>query len=171
MSSLHTSYGVCSLSSTRGSLIDVHDLHHQHQIFKLSFTTSLCKFMYSLPCHLFCTNSFILRKGYRFRPRPSRAQYPRDHPRGPTAASASQVTGGGPRIVNLAPIAAVTSLVPSSAKLKDLIGTSNPPKHDNGTNMCLSFLLWQGCWSNCRRANQHTSVLSANEQRRLQEYL
>jgi hypothetical protein len=61
--------------------------------------------------------------------------------------------------------------VPSSAKLKDLIGTSNPPKHDNGTDMCLSFLLRQGCWSNCKRANQHTSVLSANEQRRLQEYL
>jgi hypothetical protein len=91
---------------------------------------------------------------------------------GLTAASASQVTGGrGSRIVNLDPIAAITSLVPSTAKLKDLIGTSNPPKHDNGTDMCLSFLLRQGCWSNCKRANQHTSVLSANEQRRLQEYL
>ena len=39
---------------------------------------------------------------------------------GLTAASASQFTGGrGSRIVDLAPIAAITSLKPSSAKLKD----------------------------------------------------
>jgi len=79
--------------------------------------------------------------------------------------------GRGARIVNLAPIPNIVNLVPSDAKLRDLIGTSPPPKFNNGQDMCLSFLLRNGCWSNCRRAPQHTSTLTSNEQLRLQQYL
>jgi hypothetical protein len=80
-------------------------------------------------------------------------------------------SGRGARIANLHPIAALTNLIPTTTKLKDVIGTSTPPILDNGAEMCLSFLLRQGCWSNCRRAQQHTSTLSQNEQARLSAYL
>jgi hypothetical protein len=73
--------------------------------------------------------------------------------------------------VNLNPIPSLMNLVPVATKLKDIIGTTSPPKLDNGAEMCLSFLLRQGCWSNCRRAAQHTATLSTNEQQRLTSYL
>jgi hypothetical protein len=79
--------------------------------------------------------------------------------------------GRGARIANLHPIPNIVSLVPSSTKLKDIIGTSTPPTYDSGADMCLSFLLKGGCWSNCKRAMHHTSSLSANEQQRLTQYL
>jgi hypothetical protein len=79
--------------------------------------------------------------------------------------------GRGARISNLAPIPALVSLVPSAMKLKDLIGTTNPPTLDTGHDMCLSFLLKSGCWSNCKRAAQHTATLTTNEQQRLTQYL
>jgi hypothetical protein len=47
----------------------------------------------------------------------------------------------GARIANLSPIPSIVDLVPSATKLKDLIGTTNPPTLDTGREMCLSFLL------------------------------
>jgi hypothetical protein len=70
------------------------------------------------------------------------------------------ITGRGARISNLSPISTIVSLVPSAMKLKDLIGTTNPPTLDTGRDMCLSFLLKNGCWSNCKRAAQHTATLT-----------
>lgn len=79
--------------------------------------------------------------------------------------------GRGARIANLHPIPAIVNLVPSTIKLKDIIGDSSPPTLDNGSDMCLSFLLKNGCWSNCKRAQNHTAALTANEQQRLTQYL
>jgi len=97
---------------------------------------------------------------------------------GLTAASgASQGQGltpgpsRGARIANLAPIPGLVNLVPSATKLKDLMGSSSPPRLDNGAEMCLSYLFRGGCWSNCRRIAQHTPNLSAPEKQRLKEYL
>ncbi len=77
----------------------------------------------------------------------------------------------GARIANLAPIQSIAALLPSTIKLKDLMGTAAPPKHDSGAQMCLSFLLRGGCWSNCKRGTQHVSTLSTGEQQRLTQYL
>jgi len=77
----------------------------------------------------------------------------------------------GARIANLAPIQSIAALLPSTIKLKDLMGTAAPPKHDSGAEMCLSFLLRGGCWSNCKRGAQHVSTLSTGEQQRLTQYL
>jgi len=77
----------------------------------------------------------------------------------------------GARIANLAPIPALVNLVPSSTKLRDLMGSTAPPLLDNGREMCLSYLLRGGCWSNCRRIDQHIPTLSGSEQQRLKDYL
>jgi hypothetical protein len=79
--------------------------------------------------------------------------------------------GRGVRVMNLHPIPDLIRLVPHSTKLKDIMGTSPPPTMGNGSEMCLSFLLKNGCWSNCRQAQHHTSTLSPNEQQRLHQYL
>jgi len=79
--------------------------------------------------------------------------------------------GHGAHIINLYPIPAVVNLVTFLAKLKDIIGTMDPPKLDNGGETCLSFLLHNGCWSNCHHATQHNSALTANEQTCLTQYL
>jgi len=51
------------------------------------------------------------------------------------------------------------------------MGTAPPPKMADGTEMCLSFHLRGGCWSNCRRAANHAATLSANDLQRLRQYL
>ncbi len=84
----------------------------------------------------------------------------------------SQNTGArGARIANLALIQSIAALLPSTVRIKDMMGTTNPPKHDNGAEMCLSFLLRNGCWSNCHRSAQHVSTLSTTEQQCLTQYL
>jgi hypothetical protein len=73
----------------------------------------------------------------------------------------SLITPGGSRgarIANSAPIPALVNLVPSSTKLRDLMGSTAPPLLDNGGEMCLSYLLRGGCWSNCRHIDQHIST-------------
>jgi hypothetical protein len=95
----------------------------------------------------------------------------------PTGGGTPMTMGGdlppsrGARIINLYPNPAVVNLVPTTTKLKDLIGTTDPPKLNNGHEMCLSFLLHNGCWSNCHQATQHNSNLTANEQQHLAQYL
>jgi hypothetical protein len=74
-------------------------------------------------------------------------------------------------VINLHPIASLQNMLPSSIKLKDLIGNTAPPKCDSGDEMCLSFLTRNTCWSNCRRASAHKSTLTPGELQRLSTYL
>jgi hypothetical protein len=76
--------------------------------------------------------------------------------------------GRGARIANLQPVPNIVNLVPSNLKLKDIIGTTAPPKFDNGADMCLFFLLKNGCWSNCKRAA--SSLLNINSKRATAPY-
>ncbi len=77
----------------------------------------------------------------------------------------------GARIINLTPLPNLTSLVPNTVRLKEIIGNTTPPKYDNGQDMCLSFLLQNGCWSNCKRVAHHVASLTMNEQQRLAAYI
>jgi hypothetical protein len=55
--------------------------------------------------------------------------------------------------------------------IKDLIGTDPPPILDDGSPICLSFYLRNGCWSNCRHANTHNCTLSPTEKAKLELYV
>jgi hypothetical protein len=80
-------------------------------------------------------------------------------------------SGRGAYMANLTPIASLTALDRPNVKIKDLIGTTTPPKTADGTEMCLSFHLRGGCWSNCRRAANHTSVLTTPDIQKLHQYV
>jgi hypothetical protein len=91
-----------------------------------------------------------------------------------TASSQPPDTMGNRRgsyIANLTPGTTLTSLVPAGVKIKTLMGTDPPPVLDNGSQVCLSFLVRHGCWSSCRRAHTHNVKLSNNEKLRIANYL
>jgi hypothetical protein len=80
----------------------------------------------------------------------------------------------GSYIANLPPDTALQSVIPPGIKIKDLMGADRstpPPLLDNGSQVCLSFLTRQGCWSTCRRANSHAVQLNPNERQRVVTYL
>jgi hypothetical protein len=56
-------------------------------------------------------------------------------------------------------------------KIKDLIGMDAPPLLDYGSQLCLPYLLKQGCWSTCNHANTHNYALTAAEKTRVINYL
>jgi len=80
-------------------------------------------------------------------------------------------SGRGSYITNLQPNATITAQDKPNIKLKDIISNAPPPKMDDGTELCLSYHLRGGCWSNCRRANTHAQTLSNPERQRLTQYL
>jgi hypothetical protein len=82
------------------------------------------------------------------------------------ASGDSRGSRKGSYMANLTPDPALQQLVPSSIKIKDLIGTTSPPQLDNGAQLCLSFHIRQGCWSTCRRSNTHGVTLNATEKTR-----
>jgi hypothetical protein len=85
----------------------------------------------------------------------------------------TQLTGQsrGMAVINLQPNTALQALLPSNIKIKDLIGSTSPPEFDSGGEMCLSFLVRNQCWSNCKRASQHRAALNNVEQTRLEAYI
>jgi hypothetical protein len=70
----------------------------------------------------------------------------------------------------LTPDPALVQLVASDLKIQDLIGTVPPPQLD-GPQVCLSYLVRQGCWSMCGRAHTHGKTLNAAERARVINYL
>jgi len=89
---------------------------------------------------------------------------------GLTAATIPPPTRGSV-VVNLTPNATLQTLLPPTIRIKDLIGQTSPPQLDSGGEMCLSYLIRNSCWSNCRRAAQHRANLTAAELQRLEQYL
>ncbi len=79
--------------------------------------------------------------------------------------------GRGSYVINLHPNLDIMHLVQPNTKLKELIGTSTPPRMNNGAEMCLSFLTKAGCWSNCKRAATHGATLQPAELQRVQQFL
>jgi hypothetical protein len=80
-------------------------------------------------------------------------------------------TGRGTFISNLHPIAMVVVLDKPNLKIRDIIGMTQLPMMNNGSDMCLSYHLRGGCWSNCRRATHHGQSLGPDEVQCLQQYL
>jgi hypothetical protein len=74
-------------------------------------------------------------------------------------------------IANLAPDSSLVNLIPAGTQIKDIIAHEPPPLLDDGTQVCLSYLLRQGCWSTCRRAAAHNHALTPAEHGRLATYL
>jgi hypothetical protein len=56
--------------------------------------------------------------------------------------------GRGAYITNLHPIPSIVTLDKPGIKIRDMIGSTSQPKMNDGTEMCLSFHLQNGCWSN-----------------------
>jgi hypothetical protein len=85
----------------------------------------------------------------------------------PTVTTSQQ----GSHVANINPDSHLINMVDPSIKIRDLMGNDPPPFLDNGSQLCLSFLLRHGCWSSCHRANTHTHSLSAAEHARIVAYL
>jgi len=80
-------------------------------------------------------------------------------------------TGRGAFILNLTRDESLIALDRPQTKLKEILGTAPPPKMTDGSEMCLSYHLRGGCWSNCKRAANHSASLPANDIHRLKQYL
>jgi len=59
----------------------------------------------------------------------------------PTPTKPPPPSGRGAYMANLTPFASLTTLDHPNVKIKDLIGTTSPPKTADGTKKCLSFHL------------------------------
>jgi hypothetical protein len=70
----------------------------------------------------------------------------------------------GSAVFKLNPNTTLQQLLPMNIKLKDLIGTLTPPSFEAGSKMCLSYLVRNTCWTNCRRAAGHRANLTPQEQ-------
>jgi hypothetical protein len=93
-------------------------------------------------------------------------------PTTPTLLSATRNTAiRGTAITNLHPNVTLQTLLPPNIKIKDLIHNTSPPLLDAGGEMCLSFLVRNTCWSNCKRAAQHRADLNPGELTRLEQYI
>jgi hypothetical protein len=86
----------------------------------------------------------------------------------PTALGSQQRVS---HVINLSPDLTLTQLIEPGVKIRDLIGSDPPPLLDNGQQVCLSHLLRQGCWSDCRRASTHNHVLTAAKKARIAAYI
>jgi hypothetical protein len=51
------------------------------------------------------------------------------------------------------------------------MGDTVPPNTDAGKPICLSYHVNGGCYSNCRRRNNHGRVLTLAENQRLENYI
>ena len=66
--------------------------------------------------------------------------------------------------------AEIQALLPAGRQIKQLIGDSEPPTNDTGTTMCLSYHVRGGCWSTCRRKEDHRPQ-AAGKKERLKNYM
>jgi hypothetical protein len=73
--------------------------------------------------------------------------------------------------LNSSPDTFLQQLLPPNTRLKDIMGTDAPPLTDDGQTICLAFHLRNGCWSNCKRVQNHGKPLTTSEKQRLADYL
>jgi hypothetical protein len=90
---------------------------------------------------------------------------------GLTGTGTRTLKGANTMITNENPDAYLLTLVPFNRKLKDLMGDTVPPNTDAGKPICLSYHVKGGCYSNCRRRNNHGRVLTLAEKQRLENYI
>jgi hypothetical protein len=83
----------------------------------------------------------------------------------------TQGTGRNALVVNEHADSHLASLIPFNRKLKDIIGSTQPPTTDGGDPICLSYDVKGGCYSTCRHKANHNHVLTASEKGRLENYI
>jgi len=62
-------------------------------------------------------------------------------------------------------------LLPSGIKINDLVGSDAAPMGDDNTPYCLSYHIRGGCFSNCRRKDNHTKALSQADKQKLSNWI
>jgi len=89
------------------------------------------------------------------------------------ATGLTGVSGGrsSSMIVNPNSDSHLLSLIPFNKKLKEIIGTSQPPLTDKQEPICLSYHVKGACYSNCRRKKNHSHALTLAEKERLENYI
>jgi hypothetical protein len=78
---------------------------------------------------------------------------------------------GGTFIKNAAVDAALQGLLPPGIKINDLVGSDPVPLGDDNNPICLSFHIRGACFSNCRRKDNHSHTLSAEEKSKLSNWI
>jgi hypothetical protein len=91
---------------------------------------------------------------------------------GSRLSNSTERTGSGGRgtfVANLQPDSTLIQLIPGNIRLKDLIGVASVPTAEDGTSLCMSYHLRNGCWSNCARRATHRTI-SASEKQRIADF-
>jgi hypothetical protein len=66
---------------------------------------------------------------------------------------------------------ALQGLLPAGIKIADLVGSDPVPMGDDNVPICLSYHIHSGCFSNCRRKDNHAKVLSVADKQRLSNWI
>jgi len=77
----------------------------------------------------------------------------------------------GTFIKNAAVDSSLQSLLPAGLKISDLVGSDSAPVGDDNNPICLSFHIRGGCFSNCRRKENHAKTLSPAEKQKLSNWI
>jgi hypothetical protein len=63
------------------------------------------------------------------------------------------------------------ALIPPGIKITELLGTDEVPVGDDNVPFCLSYHVKGGCFSNCRRKENHSKTLLPEDKQRLSNWL
>jgi hypothetical protein len=89
-----------------------------------------------------------------------------------TQSGLSQGSGrAGTFIKNPAADPTLQSLIPPGIKITDIMGSDPPPLDEDNQPICLSFHIKGGCFSNCRRKDNHAKPLSASDKSRISNWI
>jgi hypothetical protein len=77
----------------------------------------------------------------------------------------------GTFIKNTAVDTSLQSLLPAGLKITDLVGSDSVPVGEDNNPICLSFHIRGGCFSNCRRKENHSKTLTAAEKQKLSNWI
>jgi len=89
-----------------------------------------------------------------------------------TSAGTSQLLGrAGTFLKNPSADPALQGLLPNGIKITDLVGSDQVPLSDENVPICLSYHIKGGCFSNCRRKDNHAKPLSADEKNRVSNWI
>jgi hypothetical protein len=92
-----------------------------------------------------------------------------------TLTSGSALTQGSSRsgsfVKNPAVDAALQGLLPPGVKITDLLGSDPVPIGEDNNPICLSYHIRGGCFTNCRRKDNHARVLSPADKQKLSNWV
>jgi hypothetical protein len=87
------------------------------------------------------------------------------------SALTSLSTRSGLFVKNPSVDTALQSLLPATMKIADLVGSDPVPVGEDSKPICLSYHVRGGCFSNCRRKDNHARTLSTSEKAQLSNWM